>query len=99
MYIILKLPNREGWHYLAVKRLTAFLREIRSNHDGDFWSLSYFHSFRTKSNPEFHKKASEIKYFFVAEMSFVDTNILELYQYLKPEKTLSIICADLESLI
>ena len=34
--IILMIPNEEGLHYLAVKKLSALLRGITSKHDGDF---------------------------------------------------------------
>ena len=34
--IILIIPNREGWHYLAVKKLSALLRGITSKHHGGF---------------------------------------------------------------
>ena len=36
------------WHYLAAKRLSALLRGITSKHDGGFYCLNCFHSFRTK---------------------------------------------------
>ena len=38
------------WHYLAVKSLAEFLRQITSNHNGDFYCLNCFHSYRTKMN-------------------------------------------------
>ena len=34
--IILMIPNREGWHYLAVKKLSALLRGVTSKHHGGF---------------------------------------------------------------
>ena len=30
--ILLMIPNEEGWHYLALKKLSALLREITSKH-------------------------------------------------------------------
>ena len=38
------------WHYLAVKSLAEFFRQITSNHNGDFYCLNCFHSYRTKIN-------------------------------------------------
>ena len=35
------------WHYLAVKSLPVLLRETTSNHDGGFYCLNCFHSYRT----------------------------------------------------
>ena len=39
--ILLMIPNeqKEGLHYLAVKKLSALLRGIVSKHDGDFYCL------------------------------------------------------------
>ena len=31
------IPNREKWHYLAVKKLLALLRGITSKNNGDFY--------------------------------------------------------------
>ena len=37
-----------GWHYLAVKTLSALLRKTTPKHDGNFYCLNCFYSFRTK---------------------------------------------------
>ena len=39
------LINSDGkkWRYLAVKSLSVLLREITSNHNGDFCCLNCFH--------------------------------------------------------
>ena len=37
--ILLMITNGKKWHYLAVKKLSALLREITSKHDGDFYCL------------------------------------------------------------
>ena len=34
------IPNGKGWHYLAVKILSALLRIIMSKHHGDFYCLN-----------------------------------------------------------
>ena len=39
-----------NWHYLAIKNISGLLRGITSNHDGDFYCLNCFHSYRTKEN-------------------------------------------------
>ena len=45
------IPNREGWHYPAFKKLSALLREITSKPHGDFYCLiSFFHSKTANSN-------------------------------------------------
>ena len=45
------IPNegKEKWHYLAVKKLSAFLYVIISNHKCDFYSLDCLRSFQTEN--------------------------------------------------
>ena len=54
--ILLMIPNGEGCHYLAVKKLSALLREITSKNNGHFYCLNCLHSFRTKDKLELHKQ-------------------------------------------
>ena len=42
-------------HYLAVKRLSALLREISSSNNGDFYCLNCFHSYRTLNKLKKHE--------------------------------------------
>ena len=46
--ILLMISNGEKWHYLAVKKLSALLRGITSQHHDNFYCLNCFHSFATK---------------------------------------------------
>ena len=46
------IPNGEGWHCLAVKRLPALLRGITSKHPRDFYCLNCLHSFATENKRE-----------------------------------------------
>ena len=39
----------KNWHYLAVKSISKLLNGITSNHNGDFYCLNCFHSYRTKN--------------------------------------------------
>ena len=55
--------NGEGWHYLAVKKLSTLLRRITSQHRGDFYCLNCVHSFATENKRESHKKICQNKYF------------------------------------
>ena len=54
------ISNGENWHYLTVKNLSRLLRGITSNHDGDFYCLNCFHSYRTKNKLEAHEKYMKI---------------------------------------
>ena len=47
--ILLMITDGKKWHYLAVKKLPALLRGTTSKHDGDFYCLNCFHSFRTEN--------------------------------------------------
>ena len=58
------------------KRLSSLLRRIASKNDGDFYCLSYPHSFRTKNKSEVHKKVFENKDFYNVIMPSEDTKIL-----------------------
>ena len=38
--ILLMITDGKKWHYLPVKRLSALLRGITSNNNGDFYCLN-----------------------------------------------------------
>ena len=56
-------PKGRRWHYLAVKKLSAFLRGITFKHQGGFYCLNCLHSFTTKNKLESHKNLCEYKKF------------------------------------
>ena len=97
--IYLMIPNEEKWHYRAVKKLLALLREITSKHYDDFYCLDYLHSFRVENKPESPKNVRENKSFCNVMMPSEDTKILEFRQYQKSDKARFIIYADLECII
>ena len=61
--IISMIPNEEVWHHLAVKKLSALLRGITSEHDCHFYGLNCLHSIRAKNKLALHKKVCEDKNF------------------------------------
>ena len=61
--ILLMIRNGEGWHYLAVKKLSELLRGISSKHHGTFYCLNCLHSFSTENKHESHNKYVKIKIF------------------------------------
>ena len=75
--IILMIPNGEGWHYLAVKKLSPLLRGITSKHHSAFYCMNCLHSCSTEYKRESHKKVCENKDFRNAKMPSEDTKILE----------------------
>ena len=75
--ILLMISNGEGWHYLAVKKLSAFLRGIMSKRHGYFCCLNGFHSFRRKCEPKSQKIVCENTDFWNFVMLSGDTKKLE----------------------
>ena len=58
------VPNGEGWHYLAVKKLSALLRRITSKHHSDFNYLYFYIVFfhlQQKTNVNLIKNYVKIK--------------------------------------
>ena len=93
--LMISSKEKEGWHYLAVKNSTL-LRGVTSEH-GDFYCLNCPHSFRTKNKLESHEKVCKNKDFCGIIVPSEKDNILEFNQYMKSDKMLHIIYADIES--
>ena len=97
------IAKGEKLHYLAIKKLSTLLREIRSNTNGDFHCLNCLHPFRTKSKLESHKKVCENKDFCNVTMLSEDTQVLKFNKYQKSynqkSKAAFIIYAALDSII
>ena len=83
---LLMIPNREKWHYLAVKKLSSLVRRITSKHHVNFYCVNCLHSFTRVRKLESHKKVCGNKFFFNVIMPFEDTKILEFNQYQKSDK-------------
>ena len=75
--ILLMISDGQKWHYLVVKNLSGLLRGITSNHKEDFYCLNCFHSYRTKSKLELHKKICENHDYCHVEMPTKDNNIIK----------------------
>ena len=48
--------EKEGWHYLAAKKLSVLLRPMASKNDVDFYCFNCLHSFRTDNKLKSHVK-------------------------------------------
>ena len=90
--------NREGWHYLAVKKLSGLLRRITSKQYGYFYCLNCLFSLATKNKLESHKKVCENKDFCNIVMHSEETKTLGFNQYQKSDNAPFIIYSDLECL-
>ena len=85
--ILLMISNGENWHYLAVKSLSRLLRGISSNHDGDYYCLNCFHSYRTENKLNVHKKICENHDYCNIEMPSPNNNLIK---YNQGEKSLEL---------
>ena len=65
------------WHYLTIKNLPGLLKGITSNHEKDFDCFNCFHSYRTKSKLESHKKICENHDNCHVEMPTKDNNTIK----------------------
>ena len=97
--ILLMISNGENCYYLTVKNLSSLLRGITSNHDGDFYCLNCFHSYRTKNKLDAHKKICENRDYCHVEMPTNDNNTIEYNQGEKSIKLPFVVYADLECLL
>ena len=97
--ILLMITDGEKWHYLAVKNLSALLREITGNNHRDFYCLNCFCAYTTENKLESHKKICENHDYCCIEMPNEDNKILKYNHGEKSMKAPFIIYADLESLL
>ena len=97
--ILLMISNGENWHYLIVKNLSRLLRGITSIHDGGFYCLNCFHSYRTKNKLDAHKKICENHDYCHIEIPTKDNNIIKYNQGEKSIKLPFIVYADWERLL
>ena len=55
--------EKEGWHYLVVKKLSTLLRVLTLKHHGDFYYLNCIHFFRKENKLKSYEKVCKNKYF------------------------------------
>ena len=81
------------------KRLSALLREITSNHNGDFYCLSCLHQYSTKNKVKRHEKVYNDHDYYYVEMHNEYNKILKYIHGKKSSKSPFMIYADLECLL
>ena len=89
----------ENWHHLAVKSIPKLLRGITSNHNGDFYCLNCFHSYRTKNKHKRHERICKDHEFCHVKMPNENNKILKYNPGEKLLKVPFIIYSDLECLL
>ena len=75
--ILLMIFDGEKWHYLAVKKLSTLLRGVTSKHNGDFYCLNCFHSYRTNEKLNKHKNVWKNHDYCYVEIPEKDNEILK----------------------
>ena len=97
--ILLMINDGKKWHYITVKRLSALLRGITSNHKEDFYCLNCFHSYSTKEKLKKHEKICNDHDYCYVEMPDKDKKILKYNHGEKSVKAPFTIYAVLENLL
>ena len=97
--LLMITDDGENWHYLCVKKLSALLRGISSNHNGDVYCMNCFRAFRTKSKLEVHKKMCKNHDNCYVQMPNDENKILGYKENKKPKKAPFVIYSDLECLL
>ena len=96
--LLMITDGTSNWHYLAIKNISGLLRGVTSNHNGDFYCLNCFHSYRTKGKLKKHERIYYDKFCFL-KIPDADNNILKRKPGKKSLKHAFVICADLECLL
>ena len=94
------IPNaeKERWHYLAVKQISALFNGTTWKYKGDFYCLNCLDSFRTENKLKSRKKVCKSKDCCGTVMPSQKYSMLQFIQYMKFDKMLYIISAGFESL-
>ena len=93
------ITDGEKWYYLAVKKLSALLRGIIGNNNGDFYFLKCFRSYTTENKLEKRKNVCEHHDYCYAEMPKEVNKILKYNHGEKSMRAPFVIYADLERLL
>ena len=82
------IPNeeKEGWHYLALKKLSALSHKKTSKHKRDFYCSSCLHAFRTKNKLKSYEKVRKDKDIYGNVTPAEKIKIIEFNQYMKSDK-------------
>ena len=97
--ILLMITDGKKWHYLTVKKLSALLRGITSNHNENFDCINYLHTFKTKNKLKIHKNVCENHDYCHIGMLKENNKILKHKHVEKSMKVPFVIYADLECLL
>ena len=87
------------WHYIAIKNIPALLRGVSSTHDGDYYCVNCFHSYRTESSLKKHEELCANNNFSLIKMPTEDKKYISSTPGKNTLKNPFIIYADFECLL
>ena len=96
--ILLMITDREKWHYFPVKILSALLKGITGNNNGDFYCLNCFRSNTTENKLEKRKNICGNYVYCFVERPEEDNKIVKYNHGEKSMRAQFVIYADLECL-
>ena len=88
------IPCEKGWHYLAVKKLSALLRGITSKHNGNLYRLNCLDYFRAENKLECREQVCKNETSCGITLPTQKNNTFKFNQYVKSDKTRGIIYSD-----
>ena len=91
--------GKENWDYLPIKSIPALLRGITSSHNGDFYCLNCFHSYRTLKALKNHEKICEGQDYCTVKMPNDDNKYISSTSGKNSLRLPTVIYADFERLL
>ena len=55
-HLLMTAEGKDIWHYIAIKSIPALLPGLSSTHNGDYYCLNCFHSYRTEEKLKAHEE-------------------------------------------
>ena len=73
--LLMITEGKDIWHYIAIKSMPALLRGVVSTHNGDYYCLNCFHSYRTEEKLKAHEELCINNNFALIKMPTEDKKI------------------------
>ena len=89
VHLLMITDGTSNWHYLPVKSISGLLREITSNHNGDFYCLNCLYSYTTEKKLRKHERICNDHDFCHLKIPDENKKILKyihIYSYIFLEK-------------
>ena len=97
--LLIITEGKDIWHYIAIKIIPALLRGVSSTHNGDYYCLNCFHSYRTEEKLKAHEELCVNNNFALIKMPTEKNKCVSSNPGKNTLKNPFIIYADLECLL